>query len=928
MLMVLAMLVSLFSGIVSASAASAWSFKSSKYDVEVGETIEMEKNEYADFDLFKNDAAPEGYTVKWSSSDSDAVWVNAKTGQLRADKFKTADYGDKATISATFTNTATGKSATRSFVIVVAEAADYEIAVNFGDEVLAVGQKYDLKAVVKADGKEVEAKVEFAIDGKAIDAAYTPAAAGEFTIVTTATIDGKVVAEVKTAVVVVEAGLESAKQIAYNAVALTFGSADAAKAVAADASKVSAVWLAGENEINAFVKAAKVDEKNAKVVNVELYNNITKDTTYKFTYADKSASIVGVDLTKYASIRIATTSVPACDTETKIKVNFYNAEGILVDVKDTGFTLSPNSGADYYVNGTNVYFYDQYSPKTATLTATYFMGYDENGNRLADLTDTATITSYDATATTASNINGWAVGNIGDAYNAVNYGGNTANLAVVGGAKQLFFKFTVTDIDGNPTDFYSQNPLNKYGNHGGYEYTTTNKGVVLVDATTGVIYPVAAGAAQIVVKSIASWDPNLKTVIGVFNVNVVDRNLLTSIAPTVNKTKLAAQYESAKDVWTDTNDTVWIKPVAKDQFGARITPKYNIELVYADDDVTVQIKTKNAVYVDGVETEPAVWETLTVDDVSVGKEYVTTGADDGDNKAPYFEIKATSARSDYAKNVTIAITATQDYPWKQITRTVNVAVKDAGAVSYYSLDGLTTSFDLNIPGRPDWAAGSGYYSTDIKLNAYDAAGYFIKNVAMSKSYEDAKAGNGFYYTVFKGNENLTKTALTDNNKFNAIACNGDAISTGMSSMVKLEKGTGTYVVTAYEVNTTTNAGRQIAQKSIVVTDSSTPITVIQKDNKIAKSSIGAATGAALDTIVIAELNKDLAFKRDGKDISLEVVGVDCTPTADGTTIYVTNIVVRETFWGFQVTWAGHEKGAANDTKLYGVGKVFEVEANK
>ena len=41
MLMVLAMLVGLFSGVVSASAASAWSFGSSKYAVAVNGSINM-----------------------------------------------------------------------------------------------------------------------------------------------------------------------------------------------------------------------------------------------------------------------------------------------------------------------------------------------------------------------------------------------------------------------------------------------------------------------------------------------------------------------------------------------------------------------------------------------------------------------------------------------------------------------------------------------------------------------------------------------------------------------------------------------------------------------------------------------------------------------------------------------------------------------
>ena len=170
MLMVLAMLVSLFSGVVSASAASVWSFKSTngKFDVAVKETIIMEKNEYADFDLYKEGekVTKATYTAVWESSDPDVVWVDATNGRLRADKFGKAEAGDKAMISATFTNVETKKSATRSFYIEIAAdpvveepEVEYMIAVNFGDEAFLAGDKYDLEGVVTADGVEIHAQL-------------------------------------------------------------------------------------------------------------------------------------------------------------------------------------------------------------------------------------------------------------------------------------------------------------------------------------------------------------------------------------------------------------------------------------------------------------------------------------------------------------------------------------------------------------------------------------------------------------------------------------------------------------------------------------------------------------------------------------------------------------------------------------------------
>ena len=192
MLMVLAMLVGMFSGIVSASAASSWSFKSKNYNVAVDGTVVMGNKEYADFDLLKDGKAPTGYTVTWASSDENVVWVNAKTGQLRVNKLGMANVGDKAVISATFTNTATKKSATRSFVIAYGEQ-EYELVAKVGDvvlgeETLLVGESYKLATTVLDEaGNSVDFKTcklyrNYFIDGKAIANPYVPEKVGKVTI--------------------------------------------------------------------------------------------------------------------------------------------------------------------------------------------------------------------------------------------------------------------------------------------------------------------------------------------------------------------------------------------------------------------------------------------------------------------------------------------------------------------------------------------------------------------------------------------------------------------------------------------------------------------------------------------------------------------------------------------------------------------------
>lgn len=109
------------------AAVSAWSFRSSSEKIEKNGTTTMTYYQYKDFDLFKNDIMVsesddhyDDYTVRWKSSNSDAVWINKHTGQARANKFDTFEE-DFATvkISAVIKNTKTGKQIVRSFYVEV-----------------------------------------------------------------------------------------------------------------------------------------------------------------------------------------------------------------------------------------------------------------------------------------------------------------------------------------------------------------------------------------------------------------------------------------------------------------------------------------------------------------------------------------------------------------------------------------------------------------------------------------------------------------------------------------------------------------------------------------------------------------------------------------------------------------------------------------
>ena len=862
MLMVLAMLVSLFSGVVSASAASSWSFANKTDDVIVAvkETIEMEKNQFADFDLYKDGKAfdTDVYTVKYESSDADVVWVDAKNGKLRADKFGKAEAGDIATISALIENKNTGAKTTKSFKIEIAAEeveVEYTMTVNFGDEVLVAGQKYDLAAVVTADGVEIEADVVFSIDGKEIEGAYAPAEAGEYTIVAVATVDGEEVKTVETKVVVEAAGLVSAKQTTYDTVALTFGSADVAKAVAADFSKLGSVYLIGENEYQAFVKSAAVSKTNAAVVNVTLFNSLMKDVTYKFTYGDKSATVVGVDTAKFSSMAIATTTVAAWQNQ-QVSVNLFNADGVLVQTVNTGFGLEAISSGSYNVpySGTTIYFHE--ANKSATVKATYWMGYDENGVKIADLVATGTIVSIDGNETKISNINEWKLNN-------GNYGAGAVAKLAIGENGQLKFKFKVTNVHtgANWDETYEGNNQYLSNNNWVISFASTNEHVVLVDTTTtiGNFYPVGEGNAQIIVYRAKTWAPDNKEVFGIYNVQVVGNRLLTSVAPSWNKNLLS----------TAADDSVMVKPNAKDQLGADYNGNFYVKLITEDSNGV-------AITVNGTPINNASKTANNGKGVAVA---VTPG-NGGSGWAPYFTVKATAANG-WATNVQFAITVEDTFNYSTKSSVVTLSAKTPGQIARYAFDGVSGAIDMNLVAAP-WN-GMGQFQTDIKLSAYDAAGYLVDVYDTDLKAGAANAVNGeIYYTVTRDGWKDMTGSYADNN-FDAVS--PTTVSGSSVTIAKYDKGT--YTVTAYKKGT---QDQFLVSTNIVVSDSTPSIVAVKKDNKVS----GLTTGATTAQVLTALTSNDIAFTRNGNGVNVTMVDAQYSIIVNGTQLFVSKITVTET----------------------------------
>ena len=130
LVLVLALIVGTFGNVLPASAAkevkSSWSFKTtSGKTVGVNKELKMERNEYQNFNLFKsgkevkiNDSR---YTITWSSSNKDVIYVDPSNGRARVDKFKklSADEYYEATVTANIYNKITRAKAKRGFKVTV-----------------------------------------------------------------------------------------------------------------------------------------------------------------------------------------------------------------------------------------------------------------------------------------------------------------------------------------------------------------------------------------------------------------------------------------------------------------------------------------------------------------------------------------------------------------------------------------------------------------------------------------------------------------------------------------------------------------------------------------------------------------------------------------------------------------------------------------
>ncbi len=851
------------------------------------------------------------YEVQFGSDNTDVAIVNQK-GYVTAVSVGTAN------ITATFT-AKDGSVVNKTCVVTVKKNA-VKAGLNtastklVSEEGIAVGETKQLTAVRKdADGNTVWKDRDVITDAVRFESSdtsiftvtktqgkITGVKAGEATLYVWAVqTEGKdpVTGEYQATtekkpytVKVFETGILSVKQVSLTTVALTCGNADTAAAIAKDPTKLSAVYLLGENQIQTFIKSAKVDSANEKIVNVELYTEMMKDTTYQFTYEEKTLSLIGADPDAVVSIQI-TTTMAVSEEATPIKVNFLDENGVIINGDMGLVSFSAPDSVDYFLYDGEIYF--NAVGKQAVVTATYDRGYDENGKEFPKLTTSATIVSV--ASSTANNILGWAVGASNKPANELTYSTGAMSISVGDGNLRLYGKYNITLANGTEQARYTWSGDGPTEDGAVFEYTSTNDAVIMVNMNDGELHPASAGSAQIIVKRVYS-DTN-KPVVGVCSINVAGSRTLANFTVQPNKNKLAVNTDGDKD-----RVNVVITPT--DQLGGTAVPdmQYTVKVVSSlPDNVAIKVEGASEAVLTNTNKEAPLAPATNINGWQTG-----------------YTLTANSAL-DKITNVQLSITATQQSgSWKSITRIVSLQVKDVSksTIATYSLDLSNPNIDMNIPSFADHD-GMARFESKIELRGYDSQGFYKALLKMEAGKDTPSAKDAYSYMVTKGNDN--KMGMVTDDIFRSVTVktvSGSAVSSG-SAITVIDKGwnTGTYTVKVYQGIEVNHAikGKVIAFKNIVVKDSTVATTATVNNTSITAVDEGS---------LILELADKISFFRGGSNITgkitiLATVGSATRVEADR--IYVDKLHVRE-----EISTGNDElKGNYYEYDVF-IGKVFYV----
>lgn len=518
-LLVLLLITGCFGSVITANAASAWSFRTgSGKRVAVGDIIELDKNEFQNFNLYKNGAEitqkDKTYKVRWSSSNETVLWIDPSNGKARGDKFATMteDVGI-ATVTATINNVKTGAVANRSFIVRVGEEKTNNI-------IPTEAPKPDTPEAVAPEVQEPAVTVS---------------------------------------------------QTKLDAIEVTFDDKAIAKAILNDYSLLDIYYKLGSNKITADVFEITQKKNDENTLEVTFLSTLKENKEYQLEYTKKSSvktTFTTSDTVPY-QITFAALRVEM-EKETSMPIKIFNEAGVeITDYVTNAVDYEPVGNYDYdvfYITGNKINFYE--AGKSVQVRASLDMGYDNDGNEKKDLTATARITSTEKAKPTYTAVGTYAVdsASYSSSPDALNYTSALPTLFVGQDDLSLYVKINYTEDDETEVGYVAQG-TDTFGNSGYSYYVVGQAGIVLVNSATGEIIPVYEGSTTISVV-----DANNKGIARI-PVTVVKEQKVASFT-------ISNQSSSKLSVNSLDTDQFTFSTEVKDQVGNVITNNSDVLYTY------------------------------------------------------------------------------------------------------------------------------------------------------------------------------------------------------------------------------------------------------------------------------------------------------------------------------------------------------------
>lgn len=834
LVLVLAMVLSVFAPVAGAFAAKAPKLNSTNKYLHLGR-VDEKQNQFN----FNINNKEKGWSYYWESSDEKIATVNEKNGVVTAKK------AGVTMISVEITD-AEGEEVDALIAKVTVRDNIKTVKISNPKDTLKVGEEHDydrsyVSEANKTTGSKSVTRWTVEPEGAEISdkGIFVATKAGEYTVTAYSFQSlarykawdkdpvanaGEVLDSDSTTVVVAGSMLEP-KQVSLDTVKVLFDSA------MTDIEKnLSIHQLVGETKVKQIVKkvAVAADKKSADVT---VYVPFNAGSTYVVDYTGLDSvrfDASKTDVEDVAAIEI-TTSQATLNESTEVKFRLLNANNVDITTPTLAARVSMSSdgavGTFFDDKNMNITIFNKNA--MSTITATFHTGkYDQVGNELGARTHSAVVFGVEKAATNITGLNAWTIVNNDDP----KFDDMKKQIAVGDGGYRLFVEFNQQTGSKDPVKINSKVENTKF------DFTSSDKNILIVDQQ-GNLYPVANGEVIVVVSY---GNAGSMTPIGAISISVSAKRAVGTY--TLDK------YNVTLSNSTDINQTDTVKISLKDQLGADYT--------YGSIDIS-KLSGPDQPIVDGVKVaEP-------VDNTSVtGKEILFQGAGRADGE--------------YAFQITVE--------GKIAVVTVNILdgfLAVGTEPTYWQLSLGATSVDLK-------ADKDNKGNKDIALEIFG-----FNNKGVKATNENLDGLNPKFKIEVKTPSNYSKE-LSGFDKANKIF----TLAKGASGSAVVKAPTGNYKVTASQLKKIDGKDTWVAfdVQYFTVTDSQVKPVVAEVKNRLFTDAVaqGALTDKSTDGALIKAVKECLKFTLNGTE-KTAIESVSAFGKADE--FSVKSVIIKETLEG-------------------------------